>query len=145
MRTGVKLITMKGFIVALLILGCAFSGCEKDIITNFSGRYSGIFIYNNPADSQALPPSGPASITFDKNTYTSTGNPDRIPAGGSGTFEVINSQDVKFEDSNRWTADFDWGLILNGEYRYQAKGDSLLLAKYIGGLKVFEYRLEWIQ
>lgn len=133
---------MKGFIIALTILSFALTGCEEEILTKFTGKYAGIFICSNSGSSTR--PSGPASITFDGNTYTSTGNEDRIPAGGSGNFEILNSQSVRFRDHNLWTADFDWGLILNGEYNYKAEGDSLFLAKYIGGLKVFEYRLEKI-
>jgi hypothetical protein len=132
---------MKGFIAIFLVLGTFLTACEKDDL-KLQGTYSGTFIYTHPASSVAPPPSGPASITFSEHTYTSTGNPDKIPAGGSGTFEVTKSKSVIFKDQNVWTANFDWGLVLNGEYKYQVKGDSLYLAKYNAEFKVYEYRLK---
>ena len=133
---------MKRLFLLFIVAGAFLTSCEKDNIADLKGTYSGIFFYTNPVSSVAPPPSGSASVTFNGSTYTSTGNANHIPAGGSGTFEITDSKTVKFQDTNVWTADFNWGLILNGEYQYQIKGDSLYLAKYSSEFKVYEYRLK---
>lgn len=131
---------MRRFIIALTILGMALTSCKKDMLAAFTGNYTDIFIYPNPAGSVA---SRPAWITFNENSYTSTATENTAPAG-SANFEIPDSGAIKFQDHDIWTAEFDWGLFLNGEYAYKTHGDRLFLAKYIGGLKIFEYRLEKI-
>ena len=111
---------------AFVIISFAFSGCSKNDpeIAALTGTYSGTFYYHSPSTSS----SNPVAVTFSGNSYASTSNSNRIPAGGSGYFQVSNQQ-VQFKDINIWTADFDWGLILNGNYTSQIKGDSLILNK----------------
>lgn len=119
-----------------------FSSCDKDDeVARLSGQYTGTFISwnNDPAvDSYIL--TGNTSITFSGQEYTSTGNPDRVPAGGSGIFEV-NDDVAKFSDKNVWPANFDWQLILNGEYELKIKSDSLFLTKHIG-YNHYQYKLK---
>lgn len=115
--------------------------CEKEDLTSLKGTYTGTFIYSFP-ESSATPQRGDVTITFNGSNFHCSANPDRIPAGGAGTVTVINDQQVKFEDQNMWTADFDWGLILDGTYAYEVRGDSMFLAKYRDDLKVYEYRLK---
>ena len=125
----------------LMLLAVAFAGCDETEIANLKGSYSGTFIYHNPSDA-AAPKSGPVTVTFDGTTYSSTRNPDYIPAGGSGTFEFSDKKTVKFEDQNFWTANFDWNLILKGEYDYEIKGDSLIITRSRDEVKLYEYRLK---
>lgn len=73
----------------------------------------------------------PASVSFSDRTFSSQGNHDRIPAGGSGSFEILKDDLLDFKDKNVWMANFDWGLILNGKYKYRFKGDSLILNRYL--------------
>jgi len=125
----------------LLITLCFFiQGCDEKEIQSFSGTYSGKFIYDNPARSASATVSD-ASVTFSEGSYKAEGNPDKIPAGGSGTFSVAGKK-VKFSDENMWTAEFDWGLILNGSYDYKINKDSLILTRQTEeGIK-YQYRLK---
>lgn len=127
--------------LSLISFSLMSGSCEKEDLSKLKGTYTGTFVYTLPESSVAPPPSGIVTVAFDQNTYTSSGNPDRIPAGGSGTFNILNDKQVTFEDKNMWTADFDWGLVLSGTYTYRLSGDSLYLSKYRDDFKVYEYRL----
>lgn len=61
---------------------------------------------------------------------------------GSGLYETHTNNQAVFKDQNIWTADFNWNLILTGNYTYQVKGDSLILTKNLkagGPLELIEY------
>lgn len=93
------------------------------------GTYKGSFIVSYNGEKHT---SDNVEVIFDnENKYTSTGkrNP-RIPAGGSGTY-IIKNKTIQFSDKNPWTAEFDWGLILSGEYQYVQSGNHLTLKKII--------------
>ena len=67
---------------------------------------------------------------------------------GSGTFKVENKMTVNFVDTNVWTTEFDHNMLLNGSYRYEALGDSLILTKILStpddGKTRYQYRLKRI-
>lgn len=121
-----------------ILLAAGLSSCDETEMAKLKGSYSGTFIYHSPE----APKSGPVTVTFDGTNYTSTRNPDYIPAGGSGTFAFMEKNRVKFEDQNVWMANFDWNLILNGEYSYEVKGDSLFITRAHNEVKLYEYRLK---
>lgn len=127
----------------LIILLFTFFGCiKKDLINpSLKGTYSGTFYYSN--STLGFFPAGlysaPVTVTFSENKFNCTSGPNSIPAGGSGTFEILD-RNIQFKDSNNWTANFDWGLILNGNYSYQIKSDSLIFTKNT----IYQYRLKRI-
>lgn len=117
----------KKLLAATLIL--ALSGCsDKLSLDALSGTYTGKFHYLTPENSAKV--TADAKITFSDHTYSSLRNTNYIPAGGSGVFEIQPEEILNFKDENIWTANFDWGLILNGKYKYDLKGDSLILTRY---------------
>ena len=74
--------------------------------------------------------SGETTLELKNGKFTCTGNPNRIPAGGSGNYSINNNK-IIFEDVNYWTANFDWNLILNGEYDYTFDGNNLKFSKVL--------------
>ena len=107
------------------------SGCtDKLNLSALNGTYTGQFYYLEPGKASSEEVTAPASISFSDNHYSSQGQADRIPAGGSGTVEIEGNDLLNLKDQNVWTANFDWGLILNGKYTYEIKGDSLILNRY---------------
>lgn len=126
-------------IFCLLALLLIFSACRKENnAREFKGTYegtyrikaNGIFLIE---DSKILLSS--PNFTVLKGSKL-----------GSGTFNVDSKMEVSFRDTNVWTADFDWTILLDGTYTYQALGDSLILTKYTGQQKqnYYEYRLKRI-
>ena len=127
----------------ILTLFCVFESCDSaknDAIQSkeFIGTYSGTFTveYN---DGTTL--SDTASITFiNDNSYDSSGNNNRVPAGGSGSYKKSNST-ITFDEIHFWTADFDWNLILKGEYDYTLNGNLLTISANKNNLGLYKYEL----
>lgn len=115
-------------IACLFLVLCVSLSCNRAVLPN--GTYSGRFVVENGLTSQ----EGLFQLEIMDKTYRCSGNSNRIPAGGSGTFSIAQNE-VIFEDENMWTADFDWHLILNGTYNLSQKGDTLSIVKTQGATK----------
>lgn len=128
----------KIYIVIILFLIVSFiPGCKKDKLPIQDGIYTGTFtvIYSNGTQTN------PVTVELKNRTYTSSSNANRIPAGGSGTFQ-INKNRMIFSDEKMWTADFDWNLILNGEYEAVFDGKKLTLSANKNNVGNYRYELE---
>lgn len=113
------------------------AGCKKDNRKIDNGTYTGTFkvIYSSGTQT--------GTVTVELKRYSkffSTGNPDFIPAGGSGDYS-INGDKINFKDKNRWQADFDWNLILNEEYYYSFDGNHLKMWADKNNMGYYEYDL----
>jgi len=129
------------FLFPLLIL----ISCKKSSNTIQeleSGIYKGTFTVNYDGKKQTA--SDIEVILNSDKSYHSTGNKNpRIPAGGSGTY-IIKNNAILFNDKNPWTAEFDWGLILTGEYKISFSNKKLILKKTIESNNtrtIYEYDL----
>ena len=125
--------------ICLLLLSCA---SEKEVITKplSDGIFSGTFSVRYFVDMPWAVGSGEVTIKLQNGRFYSSANPNRIPAGGSGTFSV-NNKKITFNDENPWWADFDWGLILNGEYYFEFDGKRLRIWRS-NNVGLYEYILE---
>lgn len=107
-------------ILAVVFIMGAAGKCDTPLP---DGAYTGTFkvVYDTATFT------GLTTLRLDGDTYRCEGNDNRIPAGGSGTF-AIRDNTIIFHDENMWTADFDWNLILQGEYHYTYDGRNLKLS-----------------
>ena len=64
-----------------------------------------------------------------------------IPGGGSGNYS-INDNKITFNDENGWLANFDGGLILNGEYNFTFGGEKIKFSKSYDGYAHYIYDLK---
>ncbi|WP_131538923.1 hypothetical protein [Pedobacter nototheniae] len=139
---------MKTKLYLPLITLCILLGCKKDKTVKqpfITGKYVGTFNYTVAGKTEVAP----AQVIFGPTNYTSIGQPNKKPAGGSGTY-TFNTDSFLFTDTHPWTADFDWGLILKGNFDYEVKGDSLILTRWVqtnaGGINFiltdYKYRLK---
>ena len=105
-------------------------GCKKNNTSNeLSGRYSGMFTAY--AGSNEI--NAPTEITLSEGRF-------QVNKGyklGSGSYIVKNSSEIEFKDENIWTTEFDWALILSGNYKYKIEGGELILTKIINGGSCF--------
>ena len=124
-------------ITSILLISC--NNDEESTLTQIpNGDYIGVFTveYNN-GDTF----SNTVTVSFvEDNVYSSTGNADYYPAGGNGTFEINNST-IEFNDINFWTANFDWNLILNGEYDFSLNGNELIISANKNDVGFYKYVL----
>jgi len=105
-------------VIGLFLL---FFSCDK--YEYIEGTYSGTFT----ATYNSVTYSGATIVKLENGKYTCAGNPDRIPAGGSGTYSIKGNK-ITFRDENVWTAEFNWRLILNGEYNFTFDGKKLKIS-----------------
>ena len=64
------------------------------------------------------------TLTFDGNRWSGTGDYPKYPALCRGTYS-INGNKITFQNECAWTAEFDWTLILSGEYKLTKTGSVL--------------------
>ena len=128
----------KFLIFTVLSLPLFFMSCNKDNsdTTISEGKYKGTFTVTYNSGKQ----SGRTTLVLENGKYSCTGNSDRIPAGGSGTYSLDNGK-ITFAEENMWTADFDWNLILEGQYDYQCNGRNLKIFADKNGVGHYEYNL----
>ncbi|MFD0940726.1 hypothetical protein [Pedobacter boryungensis] len=124
-------------LVAVTLLGCEKDKNAKD----FKGTYIGTFRTKE---------DGKMVMTATELTLLN-GNFEVIKGlkPGSGSFKLEDKRTVTFSDKNVWTADFDWNLILNGTYTYQALADSLILTRVLSSAtpadnNYYQYRLKQV-
>lgn len=119
------------------IIGFVISCSSDDVPKELEGTYEGIFTveYN---DGESI--SNPVEVSLINGKFTSSTGPNRYPAGGNGTYEV-ESASITFVDEGFWTADFDWNLILNGNYSYSFSGSELVLTANKNDVGIYTYEL----
>jgi major membrane immunogen (membrane-anchored lipoprotein) len=128
----------KFLIFTALSLPLLFMSCSKDNSDTpiSEGKYKGTFSVTYKSGKQ----SGRTTLVLENGRYSCTGNPDRIPAGGSGTYSFEEGK-ITFTDENPWTTDFDGNLILEGQYDYQYNGKNLKISADKNGVGHYEYNL----
>jgi hypothetical protein len=130
---------MKTAFLILVICSTAlcFSGCDKDKPVIQDGVYTGTFTVSYHSGQQ----TGQTTLELSKGAFSCSGNANRFPAGGSGTY-LVEHDKIIFSDTNFWTAEFDWNLILSGHYDYSFDGKRLTLSTTINGVATYKYELE---
>ncbi|MFK7953269.1 MAG: hypothetical protein AB8B73_10525 [Ekhidna sp.] len=116
------------------------SSCEKEetfVIPTLEGEYEGMFTVEYKNGNIF---SNPVTITFNSNNYTSSKGESFFPAGGEGSFEIGNDR-ITFSDTNYYTANFDWNLILNGEYDIELSENIIVFTADKNGLGSYTYRM----
>lgn len=123
--------TLSLMLAVMSLIGAA-ARCDMPLP---EGTYTGKFkvVYDTATFT------GVTTLRLHGDTYQCERNDNRIPAGGSGTF-TIRDNTIIFHDENMWTADFDWNLILKGEYNYTLDGKNLKLSMRKNGT-MYEYDL----
>jgi len=105
-------------------------GCKKatNVDVLLDGNYTGVLVITNSVKS--VPEARPISISLKDGKFniTPNANTNLKPSGGKGTFTFKNGIGY-FADEGIWTADFDWNLILNGEYDIRSSGADLTLKR----------------
>ena len=115
-----------------------FSGCEKFPCHEMEeGTYTGTFKVTYANETK----TGTTTINLKNDVYTCSAASDRIPAGGSGSYKMHKGK-ITFSDEGVWTGDFDWNLVLDGEYDYDLDGKTLKISADKNGVGHYEYELK---
>ena len=117
---------MKPKILILIGLIFVIISCNHDDEnpqTEINGEYVGIFERGENNSN--------VELTFKNGNWTGESQIVKFPALCNGTYS--NSGNViSFENACPWTAEFDWTLILGGEWNFSLNGNSLILTKTNG-------------
>lgn len=129
-------------IIVITIFFLSLNSCNNDennnLTQNLEGNYTGTFTVEYLNGDTF---SNPVTISFNgENNYQSSSNDDYYSAGGNGTYEKGNST-INFNDVNQWTANFDWNLILSGEYNYSINRNELLISAKKNDVRFYKYAL----
>jgi len=128
-------------LIIICVLSLIFVSCnndDEDLSQRINGTYSGTFTVEYLNGDTF---TNPVTIEFTGvNNYQSSGSSDYFPAGGNGSYERSNST-IDFYDENYWTANFDWNLILSGEYDYLISDNELIISANRSDLGIYKYEL----
>jgi hypothetical protein len=94
--------------MAVLLVACDKSEDTPPGMGEFSGTFVGTFSRTG-MDTAAV------TIEFGDNKFSGQSVQSKYPAICRGSF-ALHENTITFTDSCVWTADFDWTLILNGNY-----------------------------
>ena len=123
-------------ILALMIL---ISSCKKDNEENANGfiipegTYSGTF----QRQVSGIGRISNVTLTFERNGWTGQSQYGTYPAlCPRGTYKMDSTGQITFESFCVWTADFDWTLILAGEWKLIVNNNNIEFSKeYTSSLK----------
>ena len=113
-------------IVAIVCL--VFISCEKEKNLGISGSFSGKFFRTTPAGHM---PESQVTVHLNNGAFSGQSSDARYPAICHGAVSKSSGKLV-FASACMWTADFDWTLILDGEYQYEYNGERLKFWKQTG-------------
>ncbi|WP_396198547.1 hypothetical protein [Flavobacterium sp.] len=106
-----------------IIIGCSKSETEIAVPINTNGNYIGTFERNGISSN--------VQLNLNNGTFNGQSTVEKYPALCNGTYLIVNNT-ITFEDQCVWTAEFDWTLILNGEWNYNMNGNILTMIKSNG-------------
>jgi len=112
----------------MIVLPLVFLACS-DMALNppeMEGSFEGTFTISH---STGLVETGSVTFTFIDNRYTCTPNTAFLPPSGSGTF-VVEGNIICLADTVLHTAEFDWTLILTGEFSMLFDGTHMVLDQH---------------
>ena len=118
---------MKSYLIIFLLSLTSLISCNNDEVTdyNIEGNYIGTFQRGNNTSSLEL------QLSKNEFSGSSTEGYDKFPAICSGTYTFKNNE-IIFNNTCIWTAEFDWSLILGGNWNSTFENNILTLKNSIG-------------
>lgn len=105
-----------------LIISCN-NNDDENPQTEINGEYVGIF---ERGENNSI-----VELTFNNGNWSGESEIIKFPALCNGTY-TNSGNTITFENACPWTAEFDWTLILGGEWNYSLNENLLILTKTNG-------------
>jgi hypothetical protein len=119
---------MKTSPLILIILAFLLTSCDDESVELID--IEGTFIRTSP--NSKYEPSK-VTLMFSNGQFQGESEITKYPAICRGSYE-IEETNVVFTDSCFWTAEFDWSLILSGEFAAELTSDELTLQRKNGSI-----------
>jgi hypothetical protein len=118
---------MNRYLLTLFILLGLIISCDKEdqVITLTDETFTGTF-QRDPVWSDG--PISNVSISFTSDKWTGQSDSEKYPALCHGSY-VIDGSKITFVNDCVWTAEFDWSLILSGEYSISFENGTLEISR----------------
>lgn len=119
------------YLFSLLVLGLLITACKKESNDSaaLTGTYWGVFQRETPSGG----PLSDVSIDFSGNNWSGESDTAYYPGLCHGTYELIGTDSVRFVNACVWPANFDWSLILAGDYKITILEYGLEITRDYGG------------
>lgn len=117
---------MKAKLFILFVLVISMLSCDNDVENiegNVNGDYVGIFERNGNTSK--------VELTLDSGTFNGESEVRKFPALCNGTYTISRNL-LTFTNECPWTAEFDWTLILSGEWTFDMNNNVLIMTKTNG-------------
>lgn len=126
-----------GLIGIVAMMGGILIACDKSDGASFSlsGRYMGSF-------SRTGMDTSSVTVNFSGNRFDGQSDQLHYPAICRGSFD-LDENTIQFTDSCSWTANFDWSLILSGQYSISYNDGTVRIWK-TNGTVTDEYLLRQV-
>lgn len=108
------------FVFVLIMIACKDDDFSTLIV---DGTYYGTFTI---IESSGQTQSSYVTFIFSNNKYSCLPQKKYLPPVGAGAF-TTNGNMITLTDTAIHTAEFDWTLILNGDFEYSYNGNTLTL------------------
>ncbi|NOT75950.1 MAG: hypothetical protein HOP08_13570 [Cyclobacteriaceae bacterium] len=135
---------MKNIPLLLLAVTFLMTSCKKDEVKKkegvdplASGVYKGEFYRGGPLIDAI---SSHVTIVVTDNKFEGSSDVSNYPSICSGTFSVSGSK-INFSNACAFTANFDWTLILGGEYDLEVNGNEVIMIHRYDDGNFDRYRL----
>jgi uncharacterized coiled-coil protein SlyX len=102
---------------------------EADKPPKVEGIFIGIITVKYFKEEPWVGGSGITTIELKDGKYTCAEYSNNISGGGSSGTYTIHDDKIVFVNENGWLANFDWNLILDGEYDFTFVGTQLKISK----------------
>jgi hypothetical protein len=109
-----KLITI--IVIILTTISCSKDNNNSETLLN--GKYIGTFERGTNISN--------VEFTFNDGAYTGASDTVKFPAICDGTY-TVTGRTIDFQSLCAWTAEFDWTLILGGEWNYTFQNNTLIM------------------
>lgn len=120
-------------ILLILFISCTSENSQHLLESEYSGVFTRV-----SQDAAHIPAT--VSLALKDGKFVGTSSSSTYPAICTGEYE-INDSKIIFTNSCAFTADFDWRLILNGEFDYEVDGDVLLISRSYDANTLDQYSL----
>ena len=120
------------------------SSCESEKNNNLKipdGTYNGTF--QRQSAFGGVGEISNVTITFSSYTWTGESDKAKYPALCHGKYK-LGDQIITFTNECIWTADFDWTLILSGDFNYTYDGKLLEMIRDYRGPSTDTYLDKYI-
>lgn len=128
-RSAIAVLSVASAAFCFLLGGCQI-GNEPSRTQDLQGVWEGTYTRTDHfGTDSALTQEGSATFRFTGTEYSCYGEEFYLPPGGAGNYRISDSK-IILTDLAGHTAEFDWSLILSGEFDYSFDGKNLTLTQH---------------